>query len=98
MGDETGDQDDEILYRPLYTCMPHERKTVTNTKDKRKRDVSDEKEHSVNEKNDVVPSRQRQTEKKRSLKTKSNDRLKTEVVTVDEVSSSEPWEVVALRK
>ena len=39
MGDESTEQDDVILYRPVYACIPHERKEVTNI-------VKDSKEHS----------------------------------------------------
>lgn len=100
MGEETGDnEEEEILYRPMYACVPHERKTVTNTKDKRKKLCdSDVKEESVNEKIDVVPARRKSFEKTKSLKNRASERLKAEVVTVDEVSNSEPWEVVALKK
>jgi len=101
IGEEGNDneEDDEILYRPMYTCVPHAHKHVTNTKDKKRktRDI-ETKEELINEQNDVVQSRQKSFEKKKSFKNRSSERLKSEVVTVDEVSNSQPWEVVALKK
>ena len=39
MGDESTEQDDVILYRPVYACIPHEQKVVTNV-------IKDAKENS----------------------------------------------------
>ena len=103
MGDEFHDHDEVILYRPVYSCVPHEKIAVTNTKRGGKsRDPADgqtEGAEAVCEEINVLPVRkksQKSLDKKDSAK--FGDRLKPEVVTVDEVSSSEPWEVIALKK
>ncbi|XP_045160241.2 arrestin domain-containing protein 3-like [Mercenaria mercenaria] len=103
MGDEFQDHDEVILYRPVYSCVPHEKITVTNTKKGCKtRDPADGQPgvaEAVCEEINVLSARkksQKSLDKKDSAK--FGDRLKPEVVTVDDVSSTEPWEVIALKK
>ncbi|KAL4236706.1 hypothetical protein ACF0H5_005090 [Mactra antiquata] len=103
MGDEFPDHDEVILYRPVYSCVPHEKISVTNTKKgSKQKNGADEKagvSEPVCEEINFVPDRrksQKSLDKRDSLRL--TDRLQPNVVTVDDVSTSEPWEVIALKK
>ncbi|KAH3695755.1 arrestin domain-containing protein 3-like [Dreissena polymorpha] len=103
VGDEEPEAEAEtVLYRPVYLCVPHERKTVTNTKKSKSTNSTSEadKEVSVSEEVSVVQPKRRSIPKMMSFKQCSvdkPDKLKPEVVTVEPVSTQEPWEVVALK-
>ena len=90
MGDESNEADEEILYRPVYSCLPHERKIVTNTKkDAIDSTAQQQSEPSQSDKGDVSV---------RPNLLEPSDRSKAGVIVVDEVSGSEQWEVVALKE
>lgn len=103
MGDDFQDNEEVVLYRPVYSCVPHEKITVTNTKSSSKTKHPSESQagetEASNEEINVLSDKKkskRSIDKSDSIK--NGDRLKPGVVTVDEVSSSEPWEVIALKK
>lgn len=104
MGEDLHDHDEIILYRPVYSCVPHEKMSVTNTKSssqkpKYSHGVKDDSDNACEEINIVnLQHRKSQKSLKKNDSDKSGDRLRPEVVIVDEVSSAEPWEVVALNK
>ncbi|WAR23382.1 ARRD3-like protein [Mya arenaria] len=105
MGDEANEgQEEEVLYRPIYSCVPHDRKHVTNTKGAcaGESDTKDGKNDCVCEEINVVPMKRKSLTKGKSFRkgslVRGESKLKPEVVTVDNVSTAEPWEVVALKK
>ena len=104
MGDEhTEGEEDTVLYRPVYPCVPHDRKPVTNTKGASASGSSDDckQPDSECEEINVVQTKRKSLTKGRSFRQSSMEcdtKLKPEVVIVDEVSNAEPWDVVALKK
>lgn len=107
MGEDFQNHDEVILYRPVYSCVPHNKLTVTNTNNTSNssnqiRDqIGDQREEAEAICEDITVDPERRTST-RSIddgeSVNQTDQLKAAVVTLDEVSSCESWEVIALNK
>ena len=87
MGDEST-EDDIILYRPVYACIPHERKVVTNVvKDKKDSSFAqNKKENSVSDSRELMLKPSRTNEPEVVI---SEDKTKVKLVLNVEPSESE---------
>ena len=90
MGDEATEQDDVILYRPVYACIPHERKEVTNiVKDTKENSFAQSKqEHSVGETRELIIKPNRTNGLCEGEAGNESEQNKGGVVLVGEVSAS----------
>ena len=87
MGDEST-EDDIILYRPVYACIPHERKVVTNVVKETKENsfAQNKKDNSVSDSRELMLKPTRTNEPEVVL---TEDKTKAKIVLNVEPSESE---------
>ena len=90
MGDEST-EDDIILYRPVYACIPHERKVVTNVvKDTKENSFAqNRKENSVSDSRELMLKPIRTNAVNETDVVHNDDHNKAKVVLVVEPSESD---------
>ena len=90
MGDEST-EDDIILYRPVYACIPHERKVVTNVvKDTKENSFAqNRKENSVSDSRELMLKPIRTNAVNETDVVNNDDHNKAKVVFVVEPSESD---------